>query len=488
VISRICETVTGATMAEICERRDRATSADLVELRLDGVADVDIPRALAGRTRPVIVTLRAKWEGGFFDGPEETRLKLLAQAIELGAEYVDVEFRAERRSLPRCEGTQLIVSRHDFEGVPADLSDQVRAMRQAGGDIVKMAVMAQSLDDCLRLREAMPPDEGRPQIAIAMGPAGQVTRTCPARFGSEWTYGGQAAPGQLSVADLVKTFRVREVSSSTPLYAVAGWPLAHSASPAMHNAAFANLGMDAVYVALPTADADELLRLADALGIVGLSVTAPLKEAVFARAAQTDDVSQKTGASNSLRRAVQGWDARNFDVDGFLAPLDGRTPALEGARAVVLGAGGAARVAIWALAGRGARVEVAARRPERAAALAAEFGVTASSWPPSPGWTWLVNTTPVGTWPDVAASPLDRAHVAGQAVYDLVYNPAETTLLRMAREAGAEVVGGLDMLVAQAARQFQWWTGREPSTAVMHEAAARFIAKVTGQDDEADHV
>jgi 3-dehydroquinate dehydratase/shikimate dehydrogenase len=318
-------------------------------------------------------------------------------------------------------------------------------------------------------------------VAIAMGSMGQVTRVCPWLFGSCWTYGGSAAPGQIPAADLISTYRVPAGSMETTIYAVAGSPIAHSASPAMHNAALAACGIDATYLALETTDADELLIVARALGVAGLSVTAPLKTGVFARASRTDELSQRVGASNTLRFDHGDWEARNFDVAGFLAPLLRREVPLADARAVVLGAGGAARTAVWALLAEGARVEVAARRIDRAAALAEEFGVAAVNWPPRPGWDLLVNTTPVGTWPAVEESPIDRADVQGDCVYDLIYNPEETALLTWAKEGGARTIGGLEMLVAQAARQFTWWTGREAPLTTIEAAVRRFVAHVTGR-------
>jgi shikimate dehydrogenase len=285
----------------------------------------------------------------------------------------------------------------------------------------------------------------------------------------------------LSVAALRDVDRVPRQSSSTTLYAVTGQPLGHSASPAMHNAMLAALGMDAVYVTLETADADDLLSAATDFDVQGASVTAPLKESTFARVPVVDDLARSIGALNTLKRTADGWEGRNFDVAGMLDPLDRRRFDLRGRRVVVLGAGGAGRMAAWAFASRGAHVEIAARRDERASAVAAEIGVAASAWPPATGWDLLVNTTPVGTWPHVDESPLDRAVIQGRMVYDLIYNPAETTLLRWARDAGAETIGGLEMLVGQACLQFEWWTGRRADPAVMMMAARAFVADVTRQ-------
>jgi len=471
--TEVVEAVTARSLSELRTLRDRA-SAPLVELRIDGVDDIDVAGALEGRRTPVIVTCRPSWEGGRFDGSEEERLRLLVQAVELGAEYIDVEWRADRRAFRERGHTKLVLSNHDFSGVPADLAERVDAMHLEDAEIVKIAVTPHRLSDCLALRKVVTP--GRPQVAIAMGALGQITRLCPWLFGSSWTYGGITAPGQTSAAELIDVYRVPHATLSTKVYAITGAPLAHSASPAMHNAAFRELGLDAVYVTLETADADELLSVAGELGVAGVSVTAPLKPALFERVVEADELSTDIGSVNTLRRRDHDWEGRNFDASGFLSPLKREGRSLRGKRAVVMGAGGTARTVSWALTKEGARVEVAARRLDRGQAVAAEFGATAVAWPPSPGWDLLVNTTPVGTWPDVDRSPIDRALVRGRAVYDLVYNPRETTLLTWARESGAEVIGGLDMLVGQACHQFEWWTGRQAPYAVMAEAAERFIA------------
>jgi 3-dehydroquinate dehydratase/shikimate dehydrogenase len=475
-MSTVVETVRGRTLAELRAARDAVRTAELVELRLDGVTDVDVAGALAGRRRPVIVTCRAAWEGGQFDGSEAERLQLLGDAIRLGAEYVDVEWRADRAALPARSGTRIVLSHHVFDGMPADLDGRVRAMLGEPADIVKVAVMPANLRDCLRLFDLE--WAGRPHVVIAMGAAGQWTRLCPWLFGSAWTYGGTAAPGQVAADDLTEMYRVPERTVDTALYGIGGAPLAHSASPAMHNAAFAALGIDAVYVPLETADADEFLDVATRIGVRGASITAPLKTSLYARVPAGDELSRRIGAINTLRREADGtWESCNFDAAGFFSPLEARAASLAGARAVVLGAGGSARTVVWTLQRAGASVEIAARRPERAQALAAEFGVRAIGWPPSPGWDLLVNTTPVGTWPAMEQSPLEAAFIHGRLVYDLVYNPPETTLLARAAAAGADTIGGLEMLVSQACHQFEWWTGRTAPRTTMEAGARAFLAR-----------
>jgi 3-dehydroquinate dehydratase/shikimate dehydrogenase len=474
----VCETVTGTTTDTLRAARDRAAQrADMVELRLDGVKDLDVAAAVEGRTGPVIVTCRAAWEGGAFGGSESERIGILNQAAKLGAEFIDVEWRADRSALHLGERARLVLSHHDHHGVPADLADRVRAMRaEAGSGIVKIAVTTATFADCRRLREVVA--AGAEQVVIGMGHAGTVTRVCPWLYGSLWTYCGTAASGQLSFPELVNVYRVKQTGARTRVYGIVGAPLAHSASPAMHNAAFAATGFDGVYVPIETSDATEFLAAAGEFGFAGASVTAPLKTRWASLGVRVDAVGTQIGAINTLARTARGdWEGRNFDVDGFLAPLARRGLQMTGQRVVVLGAGGGARAAVWALVRQGARVEVAARRMDAATRLAADLGATAVPWPPRASWDLLVNATPIGTWPAVEASPLPRELVRGRIVYDLVYNPPATTLMKLARDAGAEVIGGLEMLVGQARAQFEYWTGVTAPESAMEQAAAAFLAR-----------
>lgn len=482
---RICATVTAATMGELRARRDAARDADLVELRLDGVRDVSVAGALAGRSGPVIVTCRAAWEGGRFDGAEETRLRLLDEAWMLGAEYVDIEAAADTRGLlARSGGQRVILSMHDFDGVPGDLASRADAMRAIGAAVVKVAVRARRLADQLPLL-ALGKGGGVPMALVAMGEAGLATRLLPERFGSCWTYAGDAAPGQMPVARMVEEIGVRRVNPHTRLYGLVGRPVSHSLSPAMHNAAFRDAHIDAVYLPLEAEDMDDFFALADAIGVTGASVTAPFKGAAFEAAGQADPVSRRVRALNTLRRAGDRWEGCNTDVSGCLAPLARRGWLRPGVRVAVLGAGGAARGVAIALASVGATVTLHARRYEQAVAAAEACGIAAGGWPPhGRDWDLLVNATPVGTWPRVDESPLPAAALGRGRVYDLVYNPADTRLMREARAAGCETIGGLEMLIAQAMEQFEWWTGERPSDRAMRAAAEARLDTMHTEDGD----
>jgi 3-dehydroquinate dehydratase/shikimate dehydrogenase len=473
----LCATVTAGTTAELRAARD-AARGDMVELRLDSVRDPDVAGALAGRRQPAIVTCRARWEGGHFDGSEEERRRLLTEALDQGAEYVDVEWRAGFDDLiARFQGRRIVLSVHEFTKMPDDLGDRARAMRATGAEVVKIAARANRLSDCLSLLDVEP---GGKSVLIAMGEAGLSTRVLAGRFGSAWTYAGAMKDvGQVSTASLIDEFRFHLIQQSTALYGLVGLPVGHSVSPAMHNAAFAAARLDAVYLPLPAADPEDFITFADALGISGASVTIPYKVAFMPLVQAYDDTARRIGALNTLRRNGDGWSATNTDASGFLRPLDERRVDLGGMRASILGSGGSARAVGVALASRGARLTVHARDRERAGRVASGVGAMVGAWPPRAGsWDLLVNCTPVGMHPRVEETPLDASLLSGDVVYDLVYNPLETRLLREAAAAGCRTIGGLDMLVAQAVEQFAWWTGQAPDAPLMRAAAVKRLSEL----------
>jgi 3-dehydroquinate dehydratase / shikimate dehydrogenase len=472
-------------MAELRRARDDVRDADLVELRLDAVREPDPGQAVADRRLPVIVTCRPRWEGGLFDGSEDDRLVLLRRAWEAGAEFVDVEHAAPFAPafLASTAGRRIVLSMHDFDGLPPDLGDRVRAMRETPAAVIKIAVRTATLSDAVEvfgLQRLLP---ARELVAIGMGMPGLATRVLAARAGCCWTYAGDGwAPGQVPAAVLRNGFRFGAITRDTAVYGVVGRPIAHSLSPAMHNAAFATEGIDAVYLPLEAADDEDFLAFARAVDLQGASVTAPFKVSL-ARHVALDPEASRAGALNTLVRDGAAWRATNTDVDGFLAPLRPKLP-LRGIRATVLGGGGGARAAAHALRREGATVTVCARRREQAEHIAATLDVRAAEWPPAAGsWDLLVNATPVGTAPAVDDTPWPDARFDGRFVYDLVYNPRVTRLLREAAGAGCATLGGLEMLVAQAQQQFLLWTGRLPDAGVMREAAARALEE-RGQPDD----
>lgn len=270
---------------------------------------------------------------------------------------------------------------------------------------------------------------------------------------------------------------------------VIGWPVTHSLSPAMHNAAFAALGLAGWrYDLLPIPPdilGPGLRTLRDEGGYLGVNVTVPLKEAVLAHI-RPDALARALGAANTID--FRSDTATNTDVGGLIEDLRANDIALDGARALVIGAGGAARAAVYGLAQAGAEVLVANRTPERAQAMLAALALNAGlrgaaavtfEQAAAAAPALLVNCTPAGMWPRVDGCPWpDGAPFpAGAAVYDMVYRPARTRLMALAEAAGGRAVGGLGMLARQGAAAFTLWTGQAAPVEVMLAAAQAALAE-----------
>jgi shikimate dehydrogenase len=281
------------------------------------------------------------------------------------------------------------------------------------------------------------------------------------------------------------------ISGKTKLVGIIGWPVAHSMSPAMHNAAFAALGLDWCYVALPVVPEriGEAVRGLLALSFAGANVTVPHKQAVMAHLDRVSPAAQAIGAVNTIV-IRDGWLlGDNTDRPGFLASLREEKFDPAGRRCAVLGAGGAARAVVYALASVGAAVTVYNRTAARAESLARDLAVSlpdaalrarplAALGEIGAETDLLVNTTPLGTWPETEASPWPATlplppHLT---VCDLVYNPPQTSLLAQAQAAGARAIGGLGMLVHQGVAAFEMWTGHRPPLEVMRQAALRQLS------------
>jgi 3-dehydroquinate dehydratase/shikimate dehydrogenase len=473
---QVCVTVTGRTMEELRRARDVAAGADLVEVRLDGVDRPDAAGALEGRLRPVVVTCRPVWEGGAFDGSEEERRAILHDALTHGAEFVDLEMGAEfTQELVRLRrGRGIVLSTHIFGERQPNVPETVRALLSTGAEVVKLAFETRALSEMLPLFELADDPEFRSHdqghVLIAMGKSGTPTRVLSARLGNRWTYAGSGhAPGQMPASRLLGEYRYRRIRADADLYGVAGNPVSRSLSPAMHNAGFEHFGLNAAYLTLEAASADDFVRFARALKLRGASITTPLKVAMMERVDEYDALTREVGALNTLHVRDSRWVGSNTDVAGFVTPLKGRM-ALKGTRAAVLGAGGAARAVAVALKREGATVTVCARRAAEARRVAAVVGVRHGKFPPPSGtWDVLVNATSVGSGDD-DRSPMAGVPLDGEIVFDLVYSPAETPLIAQAREAGCWTIGGIEMLISQAERQFQTWTGHAPPPGLFREA------------------
>jgi len=481
--SKICVVLGHERVSTLLARHRQlvAEGVGLVEWRLDHLSGpVDVAGMLAQRPGPVIVTWRRPDDGGKRATNEELRVAKLHAAIEAEAEYVDLEPDVAEKLTLRSSSRR-IVSIHDFTGTPDDLQWLHARLSGAGADVVKIATLARSASDSLRMLR-MVRESRLPTVGLCMGEFGLPSRLLAGRFGAPWSYaadttGQPLAPGQLDWRTMRDVYGYEEVSPNAELYGVIGDPIGHSKSPLIHNAAFRALGLDKFYVPFRVLP-DELLGFLDdarALGVRGLSVTIPHKEGILARVTEAEDAVRAIGAANTLVFDGSKVCAWNTDCRAALDSLTAAIPgsSLTGKRALVLGAGGAAKAIVCGLRQAGAQVTIAARTLARAEELASALDAQAVAWEARHDVRpdVLVNCTPLGMSPHVDATPFDApALSSSMVVFDTVYNPQWTRLLVDARAAGATVVTGIEMFVRQAARQFELFTGRPAPVEVMRSA------------------
>jgi 3-dehydroquinate dehydratase/shikimate dehydrogenase len=413
---------------------------------------------------------------------------MLKEAVTSGAEYVDLEYAVWRDHRDACKhfmeavhrssgATKLILSWHDFKRTPGNLDAIFAEMEASDADIVKLATTARQISDSLRMLQSLK-YALRPTIGLCMGAAGAITRILAGKAGAYLTFcsleaGEEVVPGQVPVADMLGMYRFRRITDQTMVLGVAGDPVGHSMSPALHNAAYEELGIDAVYVPFEVEDGsfgrfiDGVLE-ASWLNVRGVSVTIPHKMAAIARADEVEPLAKKIGAANTL---AIGEDFRirayNTDYAGAIRALcEGANLVpedLSGKTAAVLGAGGVARAVVAGLVDAGCEVTICNRTREKAEELAEEFGGKTLAWD-SRGQLRtqiLVNCTSIGMWPNPYEEPMTKeALQPGQIVFDTVYNPPQTRLLLHGVRRGCTLVDGVAMFVHQGALQMQHWFGR----------------------------
>jgi 3-dehydroquinate dehydratase/shikimate dehydrogenase len=319
----------------------------------------------------------------------------------------------------------------------------------------------------MRFLERMEDRSNSSIVGICMGEPGIISRVLGLRAGSAFTFaaanvGEETAPGQIAARTLIETYRVDQVDAATKVYGVAGNPIRSSLSPLMMNTAFRRETVNAVYLALQTSKADDLFKLAREIPIQGLSVTMPLKEDIIPLLERTDPLSAKIGAVNTVLRAQDGkFYGFNTDVAGIVGPLERRL-SLKGTKVLVLGAGGAARAAVFGCRDKGAEVWILNRTPETAQKLARQAGAKTIKREAvaKTGFDVIINATPIGMNGVKAVPMLGPEDLTARIVFDLVYNPIETPLLKMARSKGLTAISGVEMFVQQGARQFEIWTGK----------------------------
>jgi 3-dehydroquinate dehydratase/shikimate dehydrogenase len=473
-----------------------AQSGELVELRLDCLNPIELSAVmqqidnwLPSVGRPVILTLRPYGQGGPRSLDRAFRLDFFKKRSAADLLDIEMDLVLSPEGRETLDWQRVICSHHDFAGTPPDLDQIYAQMADSPARILKITVQANDITDCLALFHLLDRarKDGRQMIAIAMGAAGVATRILGPSHGAFLTYGpmeneSATAPGQITAGELKHVYRIEKIDRETEISGLVGHPVSHSISPFIHNAAFAALNLNHVYIPFEVKDLSAFLkRMVDprtreiGWSLRGLSVTAPYKSEVMKYLSRVETAASEIGAVNTIVVEADALIGYNTDGAALVQPLIDSVGSLKGLRCAVIGAGGAARAALWSLHQEGADITIFGRDVDKARPVAENFGaqckqLTESSFSK---FDLVINTTPLGTRGPLAA---ETVAVASQLrgtrlVYDLVYNPTETRFLREARQAGCEVLGGSVMLVAQACKQFELWTGQRAPFEVMKAAA-----------------
>ena len=496
-IPRICVSLTGSEPAELIDNAEAVLrDTSLIELRLDYLKAplLAIPKLRRlMELRPdaiVIATCRRTDSGGNFRGSVQEELEVLRRATEAGCPAIDIALESAE-AISNAEWEELrsraavVLSVHDFKST-SHLDETFSRMRSFPADFYKLVSTATCLHDNVTMVRFLEQHCAEyPMVGMCMGEQGLVSRVLAIRAGAAFTFGAaeagkETAPGQPTYRELRDFYRLEAVDSVTKVYGIAGDPVSHSMSPWVLNSAFRRENVNAVYVPLHAKQLDDLLSTVRDLPMDGISVTMPYKQAVVEHLDNSDVLTQRTGACNTIVRSKDGrLFGFNTDVYGAVATLESRVP-LQNARVLVLGAGGAARAAVFGLRAKGADVSILNRTPATAQALAKQAGAKTVKRSELPKLIFdvIFNATPVGMGAD-KHSPLDENELNASWVFDSVYNPIETRLIKLAQSKGLGTISGAEMFVNQAARQFEIWTGKPAPLDGMRQVLLRQLGAIT---------
>lgn len=468
-------------------RREAEAGESFLEFRLDYLPDpVAGTGAIAEFLKEypncnILATCRRHQNHGRFNGSIDDQLRVLALAIQHGARAVDVEIETAEVVPERCaalrNAAQLLVSWHHWETTPL-LDPVLRRMRKVPADVYKVVTTARKPTDVGRILAASRLSPKIPLVTLAMGEMGFPSRVLSPGLGSVFTYAAPAhaqgtASGQVNARQMRSLYRIDKFTKDGQIYGVIADPVRHSVSPHVHNRAFQSKRIDAIYVPLLVAATQlrDFFQFAEDLPIAGFSVTIPHKRRTIRYLDYVDPLAKRIGAVNTVWRKAGKWRGTNTDAEAVSGPLS-KIIKLAGATALILGNGGAARGAACALTDAGTKVSLTGRNPDRVRALARLTGGEALSLEQTLAkhFDIVINATPVGMSPNVEDCYFEDA-IPGEIVFDMVYNPLETRLIRNARQQGKQVVPGIKMFIEQAVRQFEIWTGETAPRAAMEAAA-----------------
>jgi 3-dehydroquinate dehydratase/shikimate dehydrogenase len=477
-LPKVCLALSGDTIDDmLASAESMARDNPFLEFRLDYLkqplaALPKIHRFLETHQYVTAIgTCRRAENGGRFKGSLASQFEVLTKAHAAGCQIVDLEIqsalKAKREAIARLRSRAgLIVSFHDFRAT-RNLEETLEKMLKVPADFYKVVSTATTLSDNVTMMTFLQTQSDQHAlIGLCMGEQGIISRVLSVRAGSVFTFGAvsadlKTAPGQISAGDLRSIYRIDQVDPATRVYGVAGDPIEHSLSPVIMNTALRRENVNGVYLPLHAKTLKDLMRCVREIPLHGLSVTMPYKQSILAHLDNTDAHTTKIGACNTV---VRGQDGKlygfNTDAAGVVRPLEQRL-SIEHAKMLVLGAGGAARAAVFGLKERGAEIWILNRTSVKGQKLArqAKARTIKRADLRKIAFDVIINATPVGMG-NTRDCPLKDEEIQSRVVFDMVYDPVETHLLQVARAKGIAVIPGVEMFVQQAARQFEIWTGK----------------------------
>ncbi|MDP7556707.1 MAG: shikimate dehydrogenase [Nitrospinaceae bacterium] len=485
----ICIPIVGPTQNKSLEDIAMAEPlADFLELRLDLMKDYDLGALLQAATKPCIVTNRTKREGGQFAGTEEERVNILKKAMDAGAEYVDIETSTPKELLkPFLESdhkSKIILSYHNFTDTPEELEHLYKIMCEMPADVIKIVTYARDITNNLAVFKLIyrAKKDDKKIIALCMGERGEISRILSPLLGGFLTFGSletgkESAPGQITAIKLRDIYRVGDKRDLFKIYGVIGNPISKSMGYLIHNRAFKETGSSDIYVPFLVDNVEKFFKGFSPY-FEGLSVTMPFKEDIMAVIDEVDETARKIGAVNTVVRDGEGWKGYNTDCTGAVKALEEHID-LNGKKVLIIGAGGTAKAIGHGVREKGAKITVTYNKnKERGTQLAKELGAEVVNVQDAgeEEVDVLINCSPVGMNPDVEATPISSRHLRkGMIVFDSVYNPPETRLIRDAKAAGCIAISGIELFINQAVGQFELWTGQKAPANPMRDVVVKTI-------------
>jgi 3-dehydroquinate dehydratase/shikimate dehydrogenase len=477
----ICTTIISKNTEEALKAMKKASKlTDLIELRIDYIKDINeknLKKLLNNKIKPIIITNRKKSEGGKFEGNEKHRISLLEEAIKLKVDYVDIEYSTNKKLLKEIIGkkdkTKIIVSYHNFKRTPASLFGIFKKIKKLDPDIVKLVTFANSINENFEIFEFLTraKKENEKLIAFCMGQFGQISRILCLKYGSFLTYCSlekekRAASGQLTLKELLNDYNIKKINKNTNIIGLIGNPVEHSFSHSMHNASFKKSKLNNIYVKFKADNLKVFMEKFRKHGFNGAGVTIPYKIEVMKYLDKIDKTAKKIRAVNTIVN-------KNGKLVGYgsIMAIKNKTK-IKNKKIAILGAGGSARALVYGLKEEKGDITILNRTAEKAKKLAKEFNCNYEelNYFKNIDMDILVNATPVGMHPNTNQSLIPKKFLKNIVVFDVVFNPYKTKLIKDAEANNCKIIYGIEMLLYQGIKQFKLWTNKKISINIMRNS------------------